>query len=120
MHAFTGQTLIAPMSVLRRDYAEEILAGLRDQGLEVRRVLLHPERSVLEGRITDHDVVPGHSEASEDSRAFRRSKVGAYYRAHREWLADWSDLVIDNTGPSPPQIAETVLRSFPELTPNRS
>lgn len=119
VHAFTGQTLIAPMSILRRDYAEEILAGLHDQGLEVRRVLLHPERAVLEERITHHDVHPGHPEVSADARVFRRSKTDPYYKAHREWLAAWSDLVIDNTELSPPQVAERVLLSFPELASGR-
>ncbi|WP_017543525.1 AAA family ATPase [Nocardiopsis prasina] len=118
VHAFTGQTLIAPMSVLRREYAEEILTGLRAEGLAVRRVLLHPDRDTLEARIAAHDVAPGRPEVNEEARAFRRSKVDPFYRAHREWLADWADLAVDNTDLSPSQVADRVLRRFPELTRN--
>lgn len=118
IHAFTGQTLIAPMSILRRDYAEEILDGLRARGLEVRRVVLHPDREVLETRIAGDDLVPDDPERSASATAFRRAKSEPYYRAHREWLADWADLVIDTSGLSPPQVAEGVLRGLPELAPS--
>lgn len=118
VHAFTGQTLIAPMSILRREYAEEIDAGLSSRGVEVRRVVLAPERSVLEERIASHDVAPDHPEVSEGARAFRQSKVDPYYRAYQEWLPEWADVVVDNTRLTPPQVADRVLEGLPELSPH--
>jgi hypothetical protein len=115
VHAFTGQTLIAPMSILRREYAEEVETGLRSRGLGVHRVVLAPERSVLEERVAGHDVAPGHPEASEDARAFRRSKVDLFYEAYQEWLREWADVVVDNTRLTPPQAADGVLAGLPDL-----
>lgn len=120
VHAFTGQTLVAPMSVLRREYAEEILRGLYAEGLEVRRVLLRPDRATLAARIAAHDVAPGHPEVNEDARAFRRSRVDPFYQAEQEWLDTWADLAVDNTDLTPAQVCDRVLRRFPELTPNRT
>ncbi|MBQ1079643.1 hypothetical protein [Nocardiopsis sp. B62] len=108
------------MSILRRDYADEILRGLRAEGPEVRRVLLRPDRAALAARIADHEVAPGHPEVSEDARAFRSSRAEAFYRAHREWMAAWADLAVDDTDLGPSQVADRALRRFPELTRNRS
>ncbi|MBR8743329.1 AAA family ATPase [Nocardiopsis sp. MG754419] len=113
VHAFTGQTLIAPMSILRRDYAEEILTGLKGQGLPVVRVLLHPEPDVLAARIDDHDLAPDHPDVNASARAFRRSKMEPYYEAHRAWLQRWSDVVVANSEPSPQEVAAQVLRALP-------
>ncbi|MFE1166672.1 AAA family ATPase [Nocardiopsis sp. NPDC058789] len=120
VHAFTGQTLIVPMSVLRREYAEEILDGLRVEEIEVRRVLLRPDRAVLEARVAAHDVAPDHPEANEGARAFRRSRIDPFYRADREWLGAWADLAVDNTDLGPAQVVDRVLQRFPELTRNRT
>ena len=116
VRAFTGQTLVAPMSILRREYAQEICEGLASRGLDVRRVLLHPERSVLEERIAGHDLVPGDPERSAGAAAFRRSRIEPYFRAHEEWLAAWADLVVETGGLSPREVADRVLRGVPGLT----
>jgi hypothetical protein len=116
VYAFTGQTLVAPMSILRREYADEIDAGLKSHGLEVRRAVLAPERSVLEERIAGHDVAPRHPEVSEDARAFRRSKIDHFYEAYREWLRGWADVAVDNTHLTPPQVADRLLEGLPGLS----
>ena len=65
--------LIIPMTVLRRGYLEELLAGLRARGHEVRHVLLDVSPDVLLERIENDPV--------HDPRAWRLDNLEIYLTA---------------------------------------
>lgn len=99
--AFTGQTLIAPMSILSADYAHEIFTALTGHGMHVCHILLHTDTPTLRARITGHTLFPDDPELSADAARFRESRVGAYEKAHEEWLARDAHLVVDTTERTP-------------------
>lgn len=103
--SFTGQTLIAPMSILRADYAHEIHAALDEHGMRVCHILLHADTTALHARIAGHEMFSDDPERSARVAAFRRSRVGDYEQAYREWLAREADLVIDTTDRTPQEAA---------------
>jgi hypothetical protein len=106
--AFTGQVLVAPMSILDEDYAEEVTGGLRDRGLKVCHVLLRTDRATLESRIAGHELFPGDRERSADAAAFRRSRAEAFFTAAGGWLGDTADVTVDTTDTPPAGAAAEV------------
>ena len=102
---YTGGTLVMPMTVLVKDYWDEISGGLADHGIAVRHFVLHADADTLRRRIHD-DKVMGPS-------TFRLKYVEPYLEASRTWLHDAAE-VIDTTSLSPAgaaqQIASTVAR----------
>jgi hypothetical protein len=69
--------VIVPMSVLRADYAREILDAVAAGGAEVLHVVLHVENEDLRRRIEGDEADPG-------AREWRRAHLAAYENA--EWL----------------------------------
>jgi predicted kinase len=63
-----GGTWIAPMSLINSDYRAEILAGLRDSGVEVREFVLSVPADVLRQRIDADEI-------DTDARAWRHRHV---------------------------------------------
>jgi deoxyadenosine/deoxycytidine kinase len=104
--AYTGQPLIAPMSLLRHDYAKEIFTALEAHGIPVHHVVLHTDRDTLLQRIHNDRT------HSEGAKAFRLSKVDAYYEAVQTWLAG-SAPIIDTTHINPSQVADRIVASIP-------
>ncbi|MGW1234704.1 AAA family ATPase [Streptomyces californicus] len=107
-----GGPVIAPMTLLRRDYAEEIFDALAKAGVEVHHLLLHADSDAIAKRIEGSMEFPGDEERSEKVRAFRRRKLGVYEQAYGSWLGERAE-VIDTTALTPDQVvakALTVLR----------
>lgn len=85
--AYTSGPLIAPMSLLREDYAKEIFTPLSAHGTTVRHVVLHADRDTIIKRIHEDHT---HSDAT---RAFRMSKLDDYLHAYTGWLADTAHII---------------------------
>jgi glutaredoxin-related protein len=97
VHQYVGGILVMPMTVLRRDYLQEILDGLASHDLTVRHVLVHAEPRELARRLEQDQDVP------EQTRRWRLDHLQAYEEA-LPWLRACADL-IDTTGRSPAQAA---------------
>ena len=104
--AYTGQHLIAPQTVMRKPYLEEITTALGAAELEVFHVLLDVQEPVLRNRI----------EASQEAVEWRQEHV-AEYQAARPWLLDAADLIVDTTRLSPADAAQRIARALPRLLP---
>ncbi|GGY13731.1 MULTISPECIES: AAA family ATPase [Streptomyces] len=103
-----GGPVIAPMTLLRREYADDIFDALHKDGIEVRHLLVHADSDTIGARIESSMEFPGDEERSEKVRAFRRRKQADYEQAYTTWLAERAD-VIDTTGLSPDQVAAQAL-----------
>jgi hypothetical protein len=57
--ARSASTVVVPMTLLAPEYADEILSGLRDRGLEFRHVTLHGSSDALRRRIAADTDDPG-------------------------------------------------------------
>jgi RimJ/RimL family protein N-acetyltransferase len=95
----TGPVL-APMSLLRRDYLLEVFTALRAGGVAVRHVLIDAPDAVLRARI-DGDA------ESDSALAFRHGKLEVY-REVREWLRLSADLVIDSAEMTVAEVADQI------------
>ena len=102
VHRYVGGVLVTPMTLLRRDYLQEIFNGLAGHGLEARHVLVHADQEELARRII-HD--PG---VSEQTRRWRLAHLDADKEA-LPWLASCADL-IDTTDRSPAHAARDIAR----------
>ena len=58
LHRHLGAPLVTPMTLLRRDYADEIFGGLAVHGLPVHHLLLHAEEPELRRRIEGDAAAP--------------------------------------------------------------
>ncbi|MFS0691868.1 AAA family ATPase [Streptomyces nitrosporeus] len=103
-----GGPVIAPMTLLRREYAEEIFDALAKAGAEVHHLLLHADSDVIKKRIKGSMEFPGDEERSEKVRAFRRRKLEVYEQAYGSWLSERAD-VIDTTALTPDQVVAEAL-----------
>ncbi|MEE1744062.1 AAA family ATPase [Streptomyces sp. NPDC048161] len=103
-----GGPVIAPMTLLRREYAEEIFDSLAKAGVEVHHLLLHADSDTIRARIESSMEVPGDVERSEKVRAFRRRKLADYEQAYASWLGERAD-VIDTTELTPDQVVAQAL-----------
>jgi chloramphenicol 3-O-phosphotransferase len=90
----TGQHLIAPQTVLKREYFDQIFTALRAAELEVFHVVLDAADAVLRSRI----------EGSDEAREWRLAHLDEYQTA-RSWMVQAADLVVDTAASTPPQIA---------------
>ena len=102
---FTGQHLIAPQTVLSRDYLDQIFTGLRAAGLPVFHVLLDADEAVLRRRI----------EGGDEARQWRLDHL-TEYRAARAWMTAAADLVVDTAQLAPEQVARQIAGVLPDLT----
>jgi len=83
--AFTGGTLIVPMTILVEEYWHEIRDGLAEHDIPVRHFVLHSDAATLRRRI-ERDSVLGPA-------GFRRMDLEPYARAYRGWLYDQTEVV---------------------------
>ena len=103
---YTGEHLIAPQTVLVRDYLEEIFTGLRAAGLAVFHVLLDADEDVLRRRIL----------GSDEAQEWRLAHLTGY-RAARPWLIEAADLVVDIGVLAPDEVANRVACAVPGRGP---
>jgi hypothetical protein len=100
----TGQHLIAPQTVLSKEYLDALFAPLEAAQLKVFHVVLDASDSVLRSRI----------EMSDEAQEWRLGHLDAYREA-REWLTDQADLVVDTAASTPPQIARRIVAGLPPM-----
>jgi hypothetical protein len=94
----TGQHLIAPQSVLREDYFDEIVGRLSALGQPVVHVVLDAPEQILRRRI----------EAVTEARDWRLARLPDY-RESRHWMVTRADLVLDTSTHEPQAIAELIV-----------
>jgi hypothetical protein len=99
VRAHDRSTVIAPMTVLRRDYAAEIFSLLAGRGAQVRHVVLHADTAELTRRINaDWREIA--------ARGWRKRHLPAYQDA-LGWLREQADIV-DTTGLAATAVAQRV------------
>jgi hypothetical protein len=89
----TGQHVVVPQAVLKRDYFDQIFAQLRAAELDTFHVVLDAADAVLRNRI----------ETSDEAREWRLTHLDEYQDA-RSWMTDAADFVVDTAASTPPQI----------------
>jgi chloramphenicol 3-O-phosphotransferase len=99
----TGQHIIAPMTVMKRDYLDQIFTLLRAAELDVFHVLLDADDDVLRRRI----------EGTGEDPVWRLAHLDQFAAA-RTWLTEAADLVVDTAASTPPQIARKIFNGLPE------
>jgi 8-oxo-dGTP pyrophosphatase MutT (NUDIX family) len=90
-----GGVLVAPMTVLRQEYRDEIFGGLAARRIAVRHVLLAPDETILRERIAAREEFPDDPEESERVRQWAFGSIERY-RAALGWLSGDAH-VIDNS-----------------------
>jgi len=100
----TGQHLIVPQTVLKREYLEQIFAPLRAAELDVFHVVLDAADAVLRTRL----------ELSGEGNEWRLAHLDEYAQA-RPWITDSADFVVDTAASTPAQIARRILAAMPSL-----
>lgn len=104
---YTGQHLIAPQTILTREYLEQIFAGLRASGQEVFHVVLDADKEVLRQRIL----------GSDEARDWRLAHLASYQEA-RPWMVDVADLVVDTGAQNPAEVACQIADALPGPGPS--
>ena len=102
---YTSQHLIAPQTVLTRDYLDQIFAGLRAAGLAVFHVVLDADEAVLRRRI----------QGSDEAREWRLAQLPGYLTA-RSWMIPAADLVVDTAAATPAEAARQIAGALPGMT----
>ncbi|GGV42187.1 AAA family ATPase [Streptomyces spectabilis] len=95
--AYTGGTLVMPMTVLVESYWREISTGLARHDIPVRHFVLHADQDTLRARIAGDTVLGPNS-------PFRLAHLEPYAEAARTWLHTRAE-VIDTTHLTPTQTA---------------
>jgi hypothetical protein len=97
---FSGQSLVAPQTVLQEAYWDELVRGLSERGHSVLHVLLEADEPMMRSRI----------EADEElavAKQWRLDHLPRFAEA-RPWIARRADLIVDATRLSPEQVARRV------------
>ncbi|MFF5503312.1 AAA family ATPase [Streptomyces roseolus] len=101
--AYTGGTLVMPMTVLVEEYWREISEGLARHGVPVRHFVLHADQDTLRARIAG-DTVTG------PNSPFRLRYLEPYAEAARTWLHAEAE-VVDTTRLTPAEAALRIAES---------
>lgn len=96
--------LVAPMTLLRQEYRDEIFGGLAARRVPVRHVLLHAEETILRARIEQRA-------AGGDSARRRCLDRMPAYAAALEWISADAHTV-DTSRLTPRQAAESVAEAL--------
>ena len=107
LRRFHAATLIVPMTLVNRQYFDEIIGALREAGEDVLHVFLDVPADVLESRIRAQVICPGDPEQDESNRQFRLKNIARCVAAAREQPEDTLILRSDLMDPS--QLADAVL-----------
>jgi hypothetical protein len=97
---FTGQSLIAPQTVLVADYWRELRERSMDYSLDVFHVLLHVDPDTLAARIRA-------DEAERQASGWRLEHL-TEYAAAQEWMVAAADLVVDSTNLTPAEVSTAI------------
>ncbi len=97
---FSGQSLVAPQTVLEEAYWDELVHGLSQRGHDVLHVLLDADEDSLRARI-EADI-----ELAVASQG-RLDHLSRYANA-RGWMSRRADLVVDTTELTPDEAADLV------------
>lgn len=97
---FSGQSLVAPQTVLEEHYWDELTSALSERGHEVLHVLVDAEEEALRARIEADEV-----EAA--ALPWRLDHVSKFAHA-RPWLTDRADLVVDTTRLAAEDVADRI------------
>jgi predicted kinase len=100
----TGQHVVVPQTVLKREYFDQIFAQLRAADLDTFHVVLDAADAVLRNRI----------ETSDEAREWRLTHLDEYQDA-RSWMTEAADYVVDTAASTPPQIARRIFSALPEI-----
>lgn len=100
--AYTGGTLVIPMTVLVERYWREITTGLAQYAIPVRHFVLHADQDTLRGRIESEHAVPS---------PFRLKYLGPYAEAANTWLHGAAE-VVDTTHLMPAQVATQIAQAL--------
>jgi hypothetical protein len=110
LHSQVPGLLIIPMTLLRQDYAQEILDQLQQQTI-VRHLVLHADPEELQRRIQRDDPTPSHPELTARTRAWRLAHLERYGRARRR-LATTAHAEIDTTTLPVQDIAALIIKQL--------
>jgi predicted kinase len=100
----TGQHVVVPQTVLKREYFDQIFGQLRAAELDTFHVVLDAADAVLRNRI----------ETSDEAREWRLTHLDEYQDA-RSWMTEAADYVVDTAASTPPQIARRIFSALPEI-----
>jgi hypothetical protein len=97
---FSGQSLVAPQTVLEEAYWDELIHGLSQRGHDVFHVLLDADEGTLSARI----------EADVDLAVAMQGRLDhlSRYAEARGWMSRRADLVVDTTELTPDEAAALV------------
>ncbi len=112
LRKFHAATLIVPMTLVNRQYFDEIIGTLRKAGEKVHHVFLDVPADILESRIRAQMICPGDPERDEIARQFRLKNIGRCVAAAKEQPEDTVMLRCDLMDPS--QLADAVLAAAGE------
>jgi 8-oxo-dGTP pyrophosphatase MutT (NUDIX family)/predicted kinase len=101
-----GGVLVAPMTLLRQEYRDEIFGGLAARGIEVRHVLLEPGETILRERIATRRDYPDDEHDHEAARRWALDRIADYQDA-LAWLTQ-DAYVLPSAGLTPRQAALAV------------
>lgn len=97
--------LVVPMTVVRRDYLDEIQGRIRTHGLTVQSVVLTVDAEELRRRITDQVMDPDDPDHDERIRRWRLERVDRCVRALRDPAFG---VPINNVGREPSEVAAEI------------
>lgn len=103
VQTFTGSQVIAPQTVLVKEYWRELQRGMQELELDVVHVLLDCQEDGLRSRIAD-DAEQGPSE-------WRQDHVARFIE-QRPWMVAAADVVIDTTDLAAPDVADLIVRNL--------
>ena len=97
---FSGQSLVAPQTVLEEVYWDELMLGLSERGHGVLHVLLEADEPTMRSRI----------EADDDLAVARQWRLDHLpnYAESRSWIARRADLTVDVSRLTADQVAARV------------
>jgi hypothetical protein len=98
----TGQSLVAPQTVLSEDYWREITAPLEHANIEIVHVLLDCAADILVERIS----------TTEEAVKWRLNHVEQYQEAAETWLRVHADMVVEVTATSAHDAARVIAASL--------
>ncbi|MFH8371672.1 NUDIX domain-containing protein [Streptomyces sp. NPDC018031] len=101
-----GGPLVAPMTLLKQEYRDEIFGGFAARRIPVRHVLLRTDETILRRRVAEREEVSGDPEAGESARRRFRDHL-VPYREALGWIGREAH-VVDTAGLTPLQTAERV------------
>ena len=107
LRRFHPATLIVPMTLVNRQYFDEIIGTLRKAGENIVHIFLDVPADVLETRIRTQVLDPSDPRRDESARQFRLKNIGRCVAAAKEQPED--TLMLRSDLMSPAQLADAVL-----------